>query len=144
MTIPARINVVTLGVRDVARATSFYEALGWRRSARSQDEISFFQLGGCVLGLFGYADLAADALLEPGDVPSFRGVTTSINLPTDADVDQALADAVAAGATLLKTAQRAEWGGYSGYFADPDGNAWEVANNPGWPIDDAGFVTLPE
>jgi hypothetical protein len=144
MTIPARINVVTLGVRDVARATEFYEGLGWRRSARSQPEISFFQLGGCVLGLFGYADLAADALLEPGVAPSFRGVTMAINLPTEAEVDQALAGALAAGGTLLKAAERAEWGGYSGYFADPDGNAWEVANNPGWPIDDAGFVTLPE
>ena len=144
MMLPARINLVTLGVADVARATAFYESLGWRRSPRSQDTISFFQLGGCILGLFGFDDLAADAGIAARDVPAFRGVSLAINLPTEADVDAGLAAAVDAGATLLKAAQRAEWGGYSGYFADPDGNAWEVAHNPGWPLAADGTITLPE
>jgi catechol 2,3-dioxygenase-like lactoylglutathione lyase family enzyme len=145
MTVPARINLVTLGVADVEAAAAFYERLGWRRSSASvPGGVAFFALGGAVLGLFGSADLAADARLPYADPPAFRGQSLAINLPNEAEVDAAITAAVAAGGTLLKAAERADWGGWSGYFADPDGHAWEVAYNPGWPLDGDGRVLLPD
>ena len=145
MTIPARINLVTLGVADVEAAAAFYERLGWHRSSGSvPGVVAFFDLNGVVLGLFGAADLAADARVAPGPAGAFRGQSLAINLPSEAEVDTALAAAEAAGATLLKPAERADWGGWSGYFADPDGHAWEVAYNAGFPLDDSGRVLLPE
>jgi uncharacterized protein len=144
--VPARITFVTLGVSDVEAAAAFYERLGWRRSSGSiEGDIAFFQLGPVALGLWGYANLAEDAALPAGDGPApFRGVALAINVPAEADVDDVLAAAAAAGGTPLKPGTRADWGGYSGYFADPDGNAWEVAYNPGFPLGDDGAVHLPE
>jgi hypothetical protein len=146
MTVPARVNLVTLGVADVERAATFYERLGWRRSSASvPGDVAFFPLGPLVLALFGNADLAADAAVAaPPDPAAFRYTALAINLPSEAEVDAALDAAVAAGGTLLKPATRAEWGGWSGYVADPDGNAWEVAYNPGWPIRPDGTVALPD
>ncbi|MCL4294010.1 MAG: VOC family protein [Acidimicrobiia bacterium] len=143
MTLPARVNLVTLGVADVARATAFYEALGWRRSRASEPAVTFFHTGGPVVALFGDADLAADAGMPATPLPAFRGVALAVNVADPAAVDRALDDAVAAGATLVKAATRADWGGYSGYFADPDGHLWEVAHNPGFPLDDDGAIVLP-
>ena len=143
MTIPARVNLVTLGVTDLARSTAFYEALGWRRSAASQESIAFLATGGCVVALFPVDDLAADVTVPVPDTIGFRGVTLAINLPSEADVTAAIDEASAAGATLLKEPQKVEWGGFSGYFADPDGHAWEVAYNPFWPLADDGSVVLP-
>lgn len=140
--VPARITCVTLGVADLARATAFYEALGWERSPVSADEVSFFRTAGPMLALFGRDDLAADAT-----VPStpragmFTGVTLAINVNTDAEVDDALAGAAAAGATIVKPAAHTDYGGYSGYFADPEGNLWEVVR--AFTVDDAGRIVIP-
>jgi uncharacterized protein len=144
MSVPPRISLVTLGVADVEQATAFYQALGWTMSSSSvPGEVSFFGLGGAALALFGHADLAADALLPPSTAPDFRGVTVAINVASADEVDGALTAAAAAGGTIAKPGQRAEWGGYSGYFADPDGHLWEVAHNPYWPLDERGLPVLP-
>lgn len=133
--VPARLSLVTLGVADVARSTAFYQALGWQLSAASvPGEVSFFGTAGGLLALFGVDDLAADAHLPPGRPAGFRGVSTAINVDRPADVDSALDTAVRAGAALVKAGQQTSWGGYSGYFADPDGHLWEVAHNPHWPM----------
>ena len=144
MTVPARTSLVTLGVSDVERAAAFYERLGWTRSSASvPGEVAFFPTNGAVVALWSAASLATDANLPVEPPPAFRGVALAVNLASEAEVDAALAAAGAAGATVLKPGTRAEWGGYSGYFADPDGNAWEVAFNPGWPLDDEGRPVLP-
>jgi len=144
MTLPARVNLVTLGVADVAASTAFYTALGWTPSASSQPEITFIQLGSTVLGLFGHDDLADDAGVARAAQPSYRGSSLAINLESEAAVDAAMATARAAGATVLKEPTKVFWGGYSGYFADPDGHLWELAHNPYWTINADGSVTLPD
>jgi catechol 2,3-dioxygenase-like lactoylglutathione lyase family enzyme len=142
MSIPARISIVTLGVADIRRAVAFYEALGWERAASSMDEIAWFRTADTNLGLWSSDLLAADAGL-PSQRTRFGGVTLAINVETEAQVGECLAAAVEAGGTLLKPATRAEWGGVSGYFADPDGHPWEVAFNPGFPIGPDGRVAIP-
>ena len=138
----ARVSIITLGVADVAKARTFYEALGFKASAASQETIAFFDAGGVVLAIYGRAALAEDA--HVADVkPGFSGVTIAHNCRNEAEVDKVLAHAVAAGATLKKSAQKVFWGGYSGYFADPDGHPWEVAYNPHFAFDDAGRLRLP-
>lgn len=136
------ISMVTLGVRDVAAATAFYEAFGLPKSAASQEAVSFFQLGSSVLGLFG-----REALLEDGNAgPVWTGnggMALAYNLPSEAEVDGVMAKAEKIGAKILKPPQKAFWGGYHGYFADPDGHIWEVAYNPFFPVDEQGVVTLP-
>lgn len=137
-----RLNIVTLGVANVPKARAFYESLGWRASAASQEAIAFFQLSGVVLGLFQRNALADDANVAPaGD--GFRSVTLAHNVESEAEVDAALAHAEACGARLVKPATKVFWGGYSGYFADPDGHLWEVAYNPFFPFDEAGRLVLP-
>ena len=142
MTIPARISIVTLGVADLQRSVAFYSALGWERCASSMDEIAWFRTADSNLGLFANADLAADANL-PAERSRFGGITLAINVESAADVERLLAEAVAAGATLLKPATRADWGGVSGYFADPDGHPWEIAHNPAFAIGSDGRTTIP-
>ena len=116
----AAITLITLGVADVARASRFYEAIGFVRSkAASQDAIAFFRAGGVVLALFGRDALAHDAGLEPTPAGRFGGITIARNLPSPAAVDAACDEALAAGARLLKKPERVFWGGYSGYVADP-------------------------
>lgn len=125
----ANISIVTLGVTDLARSTAFYEALGWRNTTASQDSVTFLQGASIVLGLYGRAALAEDAQIA--ETPAgFRGVTLAINLESEAAVDAYFERAIAAGAHAQKTPQKVFWGGYSGYFADPDGHLWEVAHNP--------------
>lgn len=137
-----RINLVTLGVRDLARARAFYEALGFVRSAASQDSVAFYEAGGVVLALFGRADLAKDAGVT--DAPTgFAAISLAWNVESEALVDAALARAETCGARLAKPAGRAFWGGYLGYFSDPDGHLWEVAYNPFFPLDAEGRMTLP-
>ena len=143
MPIPARISIVTLGVSDLARSSEFYAALGWRKSDASQDAIAWFHTADSVLGLFATEDLARDANADPRHHPGFRGVTLAINLESPEAVDQAMAAAVAAGATVQKPATAADWGGYSGYFADPDGHLWELAHNPFFPLTKEGRLDLP-
>jgi catechol 2,3-dioxygenase-like lactoylglutathione lyase family enzyme len=129
MGVPAHLSLVTLGVADLQRSVSFYEALGWQQSSASEGEIAFFSVGGINLALFGRAALAADATVS-ADGSGFRGVTLAINLGSPAAVDRVYREFVAAGATAVKPPVAAEWGGYSGYVADPDGHLWEVAHNP--------------
>ena len=137
-----RLTLVTLGVSDMARSRAFYEALGFKASSASQESVTFFGAGGVVLGLFGRSELAGDAKIADS-APGFSGVALAHNARSEAEVEQVLAEAVVAGAKLLKPGQKVFWGGYSGYFADPDGHLWEVAFNPFFPIDAAGRIELP-
>lgn len=143
-----RISIITLGVASLARSRKFYERLGWRPSSASNEAIVFFQAGGLILALYPRSELAKDATMpdvsSAPEVPAFSGFTLSFNAPTRAAVDRVLAEAKAAGANILKPAQEAFWGGYSGYFADPDHFAWEIAFNPSFPLDDDGSIRLPE
>lgn len=127
-----RLSIVTLGVTDMARAKHFYlKGLGWTEVDQPSDEICFIQLPSIVLGLYGWDALAADMSVDAAAATtSFRGFSLAHNTSGEAETDTVLATALAAGATLLKAAERVFWGGYSGYFADPDGHAWEVAYNP--------------
>jgi uncharacterized protein len=147
VTYPARVSLVTLGVRDVVRSTEFYQALGWPLSTASvPGGVSFFKTDGGLLAVWGDTDLAEDANLTPAPgvgVPAFRGSALAINLDSRDDVDGFLALAVSAGARVTRPARATEWGGYNGYFADPDGHLWEVAHNPGWPIGEDGRPVLP-
>lgn len=143
MSYPAqRVTLITLGVRDLARARTFYETLGWQPAA-SPEGVVFYQLYGQVLGLFGLADLAADQG-RPDATLGFGAATLAQNFATEADVDAAYAAALAAGARPLKAPQSVFWGGYSGYYADPDGHVWELAMNPFWPLSEDGSLTLPD
>ena len=142
-----RISLVTLGVAGVARATAFYTRLGFERSPASNDNVTFMKAGGVVLSLFGRRALAEDVGLPSGtlglDAPAgFAGVTLAHNVRSEAAVDVVLAEAVAAGAQLLKPGQKVFWGGYSGYFADLDSHLWEVAHNPFFPLDGQGQVQI--
>ena len=139
---PQRVTLITLGVADMARARAFYAALGWVPHAASQEGVTFYQIHGAVLALFGRAELAADQG-RPGGSLGTGAMTLAQNFATEAEVDAAHACAVAAGATSLKPPQRVFWGGYSGYVADPDGHVWELAMNPFWPLGPDGSLTLP-
>lgn len=137
------LTMVTLGVADIDRSLKFYkDGLGWKTDAKPGDPVAFFPLSnGVLLGLFGRAALAEDAGV-PDDGAGFRGVTLAHNAASRAEADAALEDARRAGATIVKPAQDVFWGGYSGYFADPDGHLWEVAHNPFWTLDENGAVRL--
>ncbi len=138
----ARISVITLGVRDVPRARAFYETLGWPLSGEPEDQVAFFRNAGSRLALCALEDIAEEAGQTPAAHGSIR-MTLAMNVESRTAVDEALNEAVRAGGTLLRPAQDRFWGGYSGYFADPDGHAWEVAYNPFWPIGDDGLPQLP-
>ncbi len=142
MSVPARITLVTLGVTDVARASAFYEALGWRRSSASNDDVSFFQLGGLALSVFGRQALADDATVSLAGV-GFAGISLAINLESEAEVDRVAAEWVSCGGTLVKQPHHVFWGGYSGYVADPDSHLWELAYNPGFALSADGSMQLP-
>jgi uncharacterized protein len=138
-----RISLVTLGVRNLGRSVRFYrDVLGWRTEYADGDPIAFFQLNGLVLGLFGHAALAKDAKVNPRR-RGFRGVTLAHNVRSRRAVDAIFAQLRRKRATIVKPPKAADWGGYSGYFADPDGHLWEVAHNPSWTLDQHGAVLLP-
>lgn len=142
----ARLSLVTLGVRDVVRSTDFYKALGFPVSDASvPGDVTFFKTDGGILVLWGYKELAEDANLsiQPGGAAGYRGSALAMNLDSPADVDACLASAIEAGAQLTKPATATFYGGYAGYFSDPDGHLWEVAHNPHWPIGEDGRPTLP-
>ena len=141
MSIPARMSIVTFGVEDIARSVRFYEALGWERCASSMDEIAWFRTADSYLGLFGWKDLIDDVTRAEPTRGSFGGTTHSINIETREAVDAALAEAVAAGGSLLKPGTDLPFG-YGGYFADPDGHGWEVCYNPSFPIGPDGRITI--
>ncbi len=138
-----RLTAVTLGVADLQRARRFYEkGLGWSASLAGDKDVAFFQANGLVIALWGRDNLAKDAnLIDDGG--GFSGIALAHNVRSREDVDAVLAKAGHAGARILKPGQETFWGGYAGYFADPDGHMWEVAWNPFWPLDDAGNVKLP-
>ena len=142
MSFDRRISIVTLGVADVARATAFYEKLGWTRSPASQDSVTFIKLKGTVLGLYSRKGLAEDAGVDDS-APGFSGTALAHNLASEGEVDAAYAFALSCGATPVKQPEKVFWGGYSGYFADPDGHLWELAHNPFAPLDEDGHMTLP-
>lgn len=136
-----RLSLVTLGVADVARSRAFYEALGFKAGRASEDSVAFLDAGGVVLSLWSRAALAEDATLA--DAPrGFSGIALAHNARSEADVDAVLKEAVAAGGTLIKPAGKAFWGGYLGYFADPDGHLWEVAYNPYFSFAPDGRIAL--
>jgi uncharacterized protein len=137
------ISMITLGVKDVAASTAFYEKLGLMKSSASQEKaVSFFEAGPCVLGLFGREALAEDG--NAGELWSGNGgFSVAYNVPSKEAVEAMIAKAEEIGATILKTPQDVFWGGYHGYFADPDGHIWEIAYNPFFPVDEDGAVTLP-
>ena len=140
-----RLSIVTLGVADLARARRFYEAgLGWTASKASQDGVIFYQVGGMVLALYPRSALADDMGVAADDSRGFPGLTLGYNTRSREEVAAVLAAAEAAGGTILKPAADTFWGGYGGYFADPDGHIWEVSFNPFWPLLADGSVQLPD
>ncbi len=144
MSISANFTIVTLGVADLERSIAFYRNLGWEQRGDPSAGITWFRTSGTWIGLFGYAELAADVGV-PADPPAaYRGITLALNFGNEQEVDAALADAVKTGARLVKPAERADWGGYSGYFADPDGHLWEAAFAPGFPVSEAGTIDITD
>jgi len=133
--------MVTLGVSDLSKSRSFYEGgLGWRRG-NEEEKVTFYQVGSMLLGLYNREELAADAKVS-ADGDGFRGVALAYNTRSKEEVDVVLDEVVKAGGKLVKAAEDVFWGGYSGYFSDPDGHLWEVAWNPFWTIGDDGSVSL--
>ncbi|MGA9840013.1 MAG: VOC family protein [Thermoplasmata archaeon] len=138
-----RVSLVTLGVRNLERSVSFYrDVLGWTTGYAEGDSVAFFGLNGLVLGLYGHTDLAKDAQVSPRR-RGFRGVTLAHNVRSRRAVDHVFATVRKRGGKIVKPPKVADWGGYSGYFSDPDGHLWEVAYNPGWKLDRKGTVVLP-
>jgi catechol 2,3-dioxygenase-like lactoylglutathione lyase family enzyme len=136
-----RLSLITLGVADLARARAFYErGLGWT-ALNALEDVAFYQLPGLVFALFERKALEGDANRRIDG--AFSGMALAINQRSRGEVDALFAEALAAGATILKAAEETPWGGYSGYFADPDGHAWEVAHNPFCTIHDDGSTTFP-
>jgi catechol 2,3-dioxygenase-like lactoylglutathione lyase family enzyme len=138
-----RLSLVTLGVTDLARATTFYEGLGWPRKVTAAGGVAFFQLNGIGLSLYPRADLAADAGVPLQEAPS-QGLTLAYNTRSRDEVDAVLARAQALGGRVTRPAQEAVWGGYHGHFADPEGFLWEVAWNPGFTLAADGGLSLPD
>jgi catechol 2,3-dioxygenase-like lactoylglutathione lyase family enzyme len=140
----SNLHLVTLGVADLARSRTFYEAVfDWPVSAASQDDVVFFKSGGAAIALYPLDKLAEDAAVSPGTDAGFTGVTLAHNVKEKADVAPLIAKAKAAGAVVTKPAQDAFWGRHHGYFADPDGYLWEIAWNPFFPFDEDGSLKLP-
>jgi hypothetical protein len=133
--------VITLGTSDLSRARRFYEALGWETRAEPDADVVFFQAGDMVLALWDRARLAEDSCVE--DTGGWGGVTLALNLGSPAEVDAAVEEARAAGATIGREPAETFWGGYSAVIVDPDGHPWEIAHNPRWILGDDGAVTLP-
>lgn len=140
----ALLSLVTLGVTDLTRSIRFYEALGFRRKAKGAEGVGFFQAGASVFAVWPFIELAKDANAKVDDMPAFRGVALAWNCRSEPDVDAAVDRARAAGGSVPKAPQKTVWGGYAGYFTDPDGHLWEVAHNPGFPLTDDGRLTLPD
>jgi uncharacterized protein len=135
-----RLSLITLGVRDLARARRFYEALGWKSGAAPADDVVFFQSGGMVVALWSREELATDSVVT--DTGGWGGVTLAHNVRSPEEVDAVLEEARAAGGTIGREGAETFWGGYSGVFIDPDGHPWEVAHNPHWTLLDDGSLRL--
>lgn len=162
MKLQPRISVITLGVDDLDRAVRFYEVLGLERHKKFTDGVAFFQMGGLILALWPREEIANDAgvtfhrrpprassisltaAAAPEVEPAFPGIALAYNTRSELEVAELLAQAEKAGGRIIKQAQRAFWGGIQGYFYDTEGNLWEVAHNPDFPIDAEGRISLPE
>ena len=136
------LHLVTLGVKDFETARKFYsETLGWKPSSSSGDDVAFFQVGGVVLSIYPREKLAEDALID-SEGHGFAGFTLAYNAQSEAEVDEIIRDLKAKGVKIIKEPQKVFWGGYSSYFADPDGFCWEVAYNPFFAFDENGNLKL--
>ena len=141
-----RLTVITLGVSDIRASIAFYDALGFSRRLKATGEaVAFYETGGPVIALYPWDQLAADAALPDNPRPqAFRGMTLAWNCGSTEEVDAVLDFAVSCGASLLKPAHKTDYGGYSGYFGDPDGHPWEVVVAPGIEVGDDRRVHLPD
>jgi len=135
-----RVTLITLGVRDLARARRFYEALGWETGAAADDDVVFFEAGDMIVALWDRARLAEDSCVE--DAPGWGGVTLALNVGSPEEVDAVTSEARAAGAEIGREPAETFWGGYSSVIIDPEGHPWEIAHNPRWTITPAGGVRL--
>ena len=135
-----RVNLITLGVRDLERARSFYTGIGWEPGSEPDGEVIFFQVGEIVVALWDRTKLAEDSCVE--DSGGWGGVTLAVNLPDRAAVDAVTEEARAAGGTVGREPAETFWGGYSSLVIDPDGHPWEIAHNPGWRLTEDGGVKL--
>jgi uncharacterized protein len=135
-----RVSLITLGVSDLPRARAFYEALGWKTGAAPADDVVFFQAGGMIVALWGRDHLAEDHGVT--DSGGWGGIALAYNTGSPEEVDEVIAQAEAAGATIPRHGAETFWGGYSGVFIDPDGHPWEVAHNPHWTLADDGSISL--
>jgi uncharacterized protein len=149
-----RLSLITLGVSDLVRARTFYEALGWRAGGASDDgaptgdppsgdippDPVFFQAGGMIVALWDRRSLQEDS--GTTDAGGWGGVSLAYNARSEREVDDIIEEARLAGAIIARPAAPTFWGGYSGVFIDPEGHPWEIAHNPGWTIDQDGSVHL--
>jgi catechol 2,3-dioxygenase-like lactoylglutathione lyase family enzyme len=140
---PQKLTLVTLGVANVAVSRRFYEGLGFRAADFDNEGVAFFDMNGVVLAVFGHGDLAEDADTELEAGGNYSRMSLAINLESEAAVDAAMAFAARQGGRVTQPARKVFWGGYAGYFADPDGFLWEIAYNPFWPLDEHGRPQLP-
>jgi catechol 2,3-dioxygenase-like lactoylglutathione lyase family enzyme len=136
-----RLSLITLGISDLERARRFYEALGWTTGAEEGDDVVFFQTGCMVIGLWDRGKLAEDSAVT--DAGGWGGMTLAYNTRSVEEVDQFIAQARDAGATIGREPAETFWGGYSGVFIDPDGHPWEVAHHPRWTIEEDGALRIP-
>jgi catechol 2,3-dioxygenase-like lactoylglutathione lyase family enzyme len=137
-----RLSLITLGVRDLARARRFYEELGWEGGAAPADDVVFFQANCMIVALWGRGQLEEDTAVK--DTGGWGGITLAYNARSPAEVDSVLTQAEAAGATIARPGAETFWGGYSGVFVDPEGHPWEVAHNPNWTLAEDGSVRLSD
>ena len=142
MSVDPRVSLVTLGVTELARSRAFYEALGWR--GQEVEETYFVQAGAIAIVLWPRTMLADDANVRDEMHDGFGGIALAHNVRDRRDVDAILSIARSAGATISKPAAETSYGGYAGYFVDPDGHLWEIAYNPGFTLEDDGSLTLPD
>ena len=135
-----RVSLITLGVADLERARSLYEALGWTTAAEPGADVVFFQAGEMVVALWDRARLAEDSCVEDGG--GWGGTTLALNFGSPDEVDAVIEEARAAGATIGREPAEAFWGGYTALFLDPDGHPWEIAHNPRWTVTEDGGIRL--
>lgn len=131
------VSLITLGVKDMKTARSFYEKLGWVATNSSNEFVTFFQMNGYALGLYGQEMLSKDIGLTTKPAPG--GITLAMNVESPQEVDEAMEFVLSCGATISTPASKTDWGGYVGYFADPDGHIWEITYAPGIPLNDLGI-----
>jgi len=137
-----RLSLVTLGVTDLPRARAFYEHLGWR--GQEVEETVFFQAGGMAIVLWSLDELSADCGVAQRQESGFDGLALAQNVRSRDEVDEVMAAAERAGATVTRAPAETFYGGYAGVFTDPDGHAWEIAHNPGFTLGPDGTLTIPD